>query len=247
MFEGFKPSASQQSLQFTPTQNRRSALKITESQRIRDDDIMAMDMEDMPSQSPTKQDSEWFIGDNGYVHALHADEFELTSCCRLMTQTRPTFTPIQPTPTLAAPFESRLGPSPLEREDMPTPASEHVMRRLKRKSEPLSQNDFFSPTKHAAEPPAKRQRSAFDVLQEGAVKAKKKSASDGKAKKLPSEYVQDQADESDDETGLGFGGVKDGDDDIDEEALKAAVEGMMDDQQMDVDTLAEDLILEKHK
>ncbi|KZW03856.1 hypothetical protein EXIGLDRAFT_715901 [Exidia glandulosa HHB12029] len=232
LFDGFGPTESQKSLQFTPTQNRRPVMQISETQRMRDDEIMVMEMEDMPTQAPSDKEPEWFINDKG-----------------LMTQTRPSFTPIAPTPVpaLGAPFGSSLAPSPFDR-DMATPASEHVLRRLKRKSspQPLWQKDdndvdFFSPT---GKRPEKRQRNAFDLLNEGAKKDKAKSA---KLKKQPSEFVQDQADESDDETGLGFGGVKEDDEVVDEEAMKAAVEGMMDDQQMDVDAIAEELILEKHK
>jgi len=169
-----------------------------------------------------------------------------------MTQTRPTFTPLPASSQTL--FGPSLDPSPFGR-DFASPgsllespiAANQPLRRLKRKSdaeepEELVGNipgldEFFSPSR-----PAKKQRNAFEVLREPKpVKVKKERQKSA----IASEFVEDQANESDEEAGFGFG--RGDDETFDEEEMRAAVEGMTDDKTMDVDELAEDRIMEKHQ
>ena len=89
------------------------------------------------------------------------------------------------------------------------------------------------------------ERTAFTELMMGAqrdnVKAKKRS-----------EFVEDQAVESDEEDMLGFGGVRkkkggnDDDDDDDEHDADGVVKALVDDAHMDEMALAKSKVLEKH-
>jgi mediator of replication checkpoint protein 1 len=74
-----------------------------------------------------------------------------------------------------------------------------------------------------------------------------------KAKKKRSEFVVDQAVESDEEDMLGFGGVRkkkggndDDDDDEDEHDADGVVKALVDDGHMDEMALAKSKVLEKH-
>ncbi|EJD53936.1 hypothetical protein AURDEDRAFT_148715, partial [Auricularia subglabra TFB-10046 SS5] len=224
---------TQESLQFTPTQHRRSGVQISDSQRERDDQILALDMEEEPTQvASAVPKEEWFVKDNG-----------------LLTQTRPEFTPIPP---LQAAFGA-LQDSPFT-PTFDSASRPKLGRLLKRKSSPgktLESDDdertgdtFFD----NSPPPAKRpKKNAFDVLKHSAALSDKQKAKEEK-RKMQNEYVQDQADESDDETGLGFGGVSGSQDEvIDEAAIAKEIADMVDDAQMDVDELAPDLVAEKHQ
>jgi mediator of replication checkpoint protein 1 len=62
-----------------------------------------------------------------------------------------------------------------------------------------------------------------------------------------SEFVEGEAVESDDDEMFGFGPhQKKDDEESDDEDPNAVVEGLVDDEKMDADTLAEDKVLEKH-
>lgn len=73
-----------------------------------------------------------------------------------------------------------------------------------------------------------------------------------KTKKKRSEFVEDQAVESDEEDLLGFGGVRkkkggnDDDEDDDEHDADGVVKALMDDAHMDEMALAKSKVLEKH-
>ena len=90
------------------------------------------------------------------------------------------------------------------------------------------------------------ERTAFTELMMG-VAAQRDNA---KAKKR-SEFVEDQAVESDEEDMLGFGGVRkkggnDEDDDDDEHDADGVVKALVDDAHMDEMALAKSKVLEKH-
>lgn len=90
--------------------------------------------------------------------------------------------------------------------------------------------------------PAAPSKNAFDLLREGA-KAKAKQP----LPKKPSEFVADQAVESDDDDLLGFGKQEaDDDEDTADADARAAVEGLVDDAVLDEETQAADLVVEKH-
>jgi mediator of replication checkpoint protein 1 len=89
-------------------------------------------------------------------------------------------------------------------------------------------------------------RNAFDVLRDAASKTKQREHRT-KQDLGKSEYVEVEAQESDEEAMLGFGGVK-GKDDDDEggDDPNMVVEGLVDDSVLDATVQAADLVLEKH-
>ncbi|KAI0069203.1 hypothetical protein BV25DRAFT_115477 [Artomyces pyxidatus] len=94
-------------------------------------------------------------------------------------------------------------------------------------------------------PSPMRKLNAFDALQAGAQRAEK-----AKKRQLGrSEFVEAEAEESDEDDMLGFGGVrkKGADDDDDEDGDDKEVEGLMDDAEMSEDAIAREKVMEKHQ
>jgi hypothetical protein len=86
------------------------------------------------------------------------------------------------------------------------------------------------------------ERTAFTELMKGGVAAVQRD----EAKKR-SEFVEDQAVESDEDDNLGFGGIrKKGDEEEDEHDTDGVVEALVDDTHMDSAALAKTKVLEKH-
>jgi mediator of replication checkpoint protein 1 len=149
-----------------------------------------------------------------------------------------------------------------------SPMGREPLRRLRRAhtspddpaSEPLPAQRYPYPRRQSLSPspsPAKAKgraaagtampRTAFTELMMGAHHDKVKT----KMKKKRSEFVEDQAVESDEDDMLGFGGVrKQQDDDDDEDDLEhdedGVVKNLVDDAHMDETALAKAKILEKH-
>ena len=88
-------------------------------------------------------------------------------------------------------------------------------------------------------------RNAFDVLRDAASKSKRER--EAKKDIGKSEFIEVEAEESDEEAMLGFGGAKRNDDDEGgSEDPNMVVEGLVDDRVLDDATQAADLVLEKH-
>ncbi len=86
--------------------------------------------------------------------------------------------------------------------------------------------------------PALKLRSAFDVLG--------KRTSPKRKRPMRSEYVEGEAEESDDEAAFGFGAKKpDDEEEEDGEDQDKHLEDLVDDKEMDAETLAEAAVLEK--
>ncbi len=93
-------------------------------------------------------------------------------------------------------------------------------------------------------------RTAFSELMLGAKSAVHRDGEKAKAKKR-SEFVEDQAVESDEDDMLGFGGVRkknggDDDEEDDEHDADGVIRDLVDDAQMDESALAKSKVLEKH-
>lgn len=98
----------------------------------------------------------------------------------------------------------------------------------------------------ASPSPSPVPRNAFDVLRDAAAKGKGKERAP-RQRLDKSEFVEAEAQESDEEAMIGFGGTKgDDDDEGGEEDLDAVVEGLVDDTAMDAKAQAANLVLEKH-
>lgn len=172
---------------------------------------------------------------------------------RFLTQTRPNvedpeiYEPPSPTQVasqrmaLATPIDGRGSQrSPLatlsltDRTQGDSPVVGRLKRLRKRSASPSDRASALHGTK----------KNAFDLLHAGAQLPERY-----KRRKLEaSEFVVDQAEESDDEGG--FWGVKKktGDDDEEDgEDMDRTLETLVDDQEMDEETLAERLVYEKYK
>jgi mediator of replication checkpoint protein 1 len=93
-------------------------------------------------------------------------------------------------------------------------------------------------------------RTAFSELMLGGKLAGHRDGERAKAKKR-SEFVEDQAVESDEDDMLGFGGLRkkngdDEDDEGDEHDVDGIIKDLVDDAQMDESALAKSKVLEKH-
>ncbi|KAH6915194.1 hypothetical protein BKA70DRAFT_1557505 [Coprinopsis sp. MPI-PUGE-AT-0042] len=117
-----------------------------------------------------------------------------------------------------------------------SPVGPGPLRRLRKRSQ--------SPSERAVEANTKKRRNVFDDLKQGA-----QAEAERKRRRLEkSEFVEQEAHESDDEGGFwGRGKKADDDEDMGDEDLDKTLEGLVDDQVMDDDTLAEQRVLEKFK
>ena len=113
-------------------------------------------------------------------------------------------------------------------------------RRLKRYSSPSQSRDAYE---YESIKPQKL--NAFEVLARGRETTVKK---DRERKRLDlSEFLADVAAESDDDDKFGFAKATSKDDDEDGEDMDKCLNVLMDDRDMDEDTVAADLVLEKFK
>lgn len=202
---------------------------------------------------PKAAKEELYVNEFGYVGYHQGITFALM-LCRFLTQTRPNVDDpevyVPPSPTqvasqrismLATPLDERSTQrSPLATLSLtdPTQGESPVAGRLKRlRKRSASPSDRASTS-------LQTKKNAFDLLRTGAQQAERY-----KRRKLEaSEFVVDQADESDDEGG--FWGVKKKADDDEEEGgedMDRNLETLVDDQDMDDETLAKRLVWEKYK
>lgn len=122
-----------------------------------------------------------------------------------------------------------------------SPSPSRPARRLRRRGSDSSAPPSGEAGGGSPLSPIPTRRNAFDILAVGAQKAKEKKP----LKK--SEFVEGEAQESDEDDGFGFKkktGDEEGDSDADDDK---PVEGLVDDTAMDEATLAGKLILEKYK
>lgn len=174
---------------------------------------------------------------------------------RMLTQTKPDVsTPViyrswSPSQDPAALASQATGPPPTTQRmplrtlsltsDSLSPSQPHRLSRLiKGKGRAHSPDN----QEHAASSvtPSSKPKDAFSVLLKGAQKQN--------AKKLlqKSEFIEGEAQESDEDENFGFGGPKKADDDeSDSDDLDANVVGLLDDTVIDAEQLAEDKVLEK--
>lgn len=127
--------------------------------------------------------------------------------------------------------------------DITSPSQRPKLARLKRgrRRSPSTEGEGAGLPSTRSQSPSARPN-AFSLLLASAQKEKKKR------KLEKSEFVEGEAVESDDDEMLGFGPrTKRDDEDSEDDDLDASVENLVDDAQMDEETIAEDKILEKHK
>ncbi|KAF8640069.1 hypothetical protein AX17_001310 [Amanita inopinata Kibby_2008] len=118
-------------------------------------------------------------------------------------------------------------------------------RRLIKRRSPSPKGAVGRNNSPSPSPVHRRDRNAFDALAQGAKLQAKQTES--KAKFEKSEYVEAEAEESDDDDLFGFGRGKRGEEEEDGEDLDQTLETLVDDRDMDGETLAAQLVLEKYK
>jgi mediator of replication checkpoint protein 1 len=129
---------------------------------------------------------------------------------------------------------------------LPQSPENRPLKRLRKRSVSPIHGVFNAGYQSTPSPrPTKQPINAFDqmlIAQERQEKAAKK-------KLEKSEYVEAEAEESDDDDQFGFGGHRKNDDgeDQDGEDQDKTLEGLVDDAEMDDETIAEDLVMEKVK
>lgn len=107
---------------------------------------------------------------------------------------------------------------------------------------PLNSNAAYRPSRSPSPSPVKRPANAFDLLGRAA-KSERPKVKLGK-----SEFIEAEAQESDDDEMLGFGFRKKDDGEEEEgEDLDKPLEALVDDQEMDEETAAAQLVMEKFK
>ena len=139
-------------------------------------------------------------------------------------------------PSFLSPFPTRLPLRTLSFTSQPDSPEPEPPRRLKRYSSPLYLRDPYGP-----EP---QKHNAFEVLAGRETTAKNNS----ERKRFNwSEFLADEAAESDDDDKFGFTKATSKDDDEDGEDMDKCLDVLMDDRDMDEDTVAADLVHEKFK
>ena len=125
-----------------------------------------------------------------------------------------------------------------------SPGNQPSQRGRLRRDRPRHQEG--APASISPSPPPFRQN-AFDVLRDAAKGKGRERPAKAKQTIKSSEFVEAEAQESDDEAMFGFGGAK-GDDDEEggDDDPNTIVEGLVDDTVMDEKAQAADLVLEKH-
>lgn len=216
-----------------------------------------------------------FVNENGQVRLPSLLAFETeTKLQRFLTQTRPSNVDIAR--LMSSTQSSRIGISPSILESVPSrpslqraplrdielddlPGSDEPWSdtrpqggRLKRRrslSPVLGSTGGYRSSVSPSPSPIKRktqETDAFQLMREAQKKAIKKPKLDR------SDFVDGQAEESDEDDHFGFGGKPkrrdEEEEDVDnEEELVKLQKEMMDDKAMDVSTLNEDMVLEKHR
>ncbi|EAU84315.2 hypothetical protein CC1G_01311 [Coprinopsis cinerea okayama7 len=119
-----------------------------------------------------------------------------------------------------------------------------AVRHAENKPQLYVNEDGESPSERSPKANEKKRRNAFDMLGQGA-----HAEAERKRRKLDkSEFVEDEADESDDDAGFWGRPKKDDDEEMEnDEDLDKTLETLVDDQEMDDQTLAEERVREKFK
>lgn len=129
--------------------------------------------------------------------------------------------------------------------DFDSPATLNRLRkRATTPKSPLVSTNYKSSPSASPTPTKRPVKNAFEVL----TKAAKVKSDRPKQKLQKSEFVENEAQESDDDEMLGFGtGRKDDEDEEDGEDLDKTLETLVDDRDMDEETVAAQLVMEKFK
>jgi mediator of replication checkpoint protein 1 len=120
------------------------------------------------------------------------------------------------------------------------------MRRLKRynSTSPARKSGYRS---SPSPTPTRRPLNAFDTLQKGAVDEKAKKQKEKGLLLDKSEFVQAEAQESDEDDGFGFAKGDDTEDEASDAENDKPLEGLVNDAEMDAEAEAKEKVVEKFK
>ncbi|KAI0069976.1 hypothetical protein K474DRAFT_1713741 [Panus rudis PR-1116 ss-1] len=220
-----------------------ATLELSHTARKKADDIFAREQELALMDAERPKEPEMFVNQHGFLTQTKPAEFspavsEFPSSVQksqslldsvLRSKQRPPLRPLEFTEDL----------------ELDTPFRPNRLR--KRASSPdLADALATSDSRSSPSPSPTRKQNAFNVL----MQQKKSTVSKPKKKLDRSEFVEGEAEESDEDAMFGFGGPKkkaEDDEEVDGEDLDATLEELMDDKEMDADTLNEEKVLEKVK
>ncbi|KAI0638262.1 MRC1-like domain-containing protein [Trametes polyzona] len=238
-FEKLKAAQRDDDIALTAEPGLQPALEVDQSLAQKADQIFEKEQElavqAQQEQSRVEPTRQMFVDENGFL-----------------TQTRPELrtplsmmTPSQPVPnlhlsspsTLLSSVRKPLAPLLTQDPDDDDDDDDVPRGRLGR----LRKRDR-SPTPDQPLVHLPRPKNAFELLERRPTSPKGK-------KPVRSAFVEGEAEESDEDAAFGFGGKRDDDDEEeeDDDAQDQPLPDLVDDKEMDEKTLAEDLILEKHR
>ncbi|TFK29241.1 hypothetical protein FA15DRAFT_752712 [Coprinopsis marcescibilis] len=177
-----------------------------------------------------------YVNDYGFLtqtrpNVPNPEVYRPPSPAELRSQSSALATPLEPRSSHRSPLATLSFSDPVQGESPPL----GQLKRLRKRSQ--------SPSERVVETSAKKRRNAFDMLNDGARKE-----ADRKRQRLDkSEFVEGEAEESDDEAGFWGPKKKEEDEEMEDEDLDKTLEGLVDDQEMDDDTLAAGHVFEKFK
>ncbi|KII95919.1 hypothetical protein PLICRDRAFT_694035 [Plicaturopsis crispa FD-325 SS-3] len=238
-FDKLRRSENTQQFALTLDVGLQPALEVNENVRKQADNIFEKEQEyllEAANRKPQKK-PELYVNDHGFL-----------------TQTRP---------DVQSPEVYRVSPTQaatqriLQATQASSSASRHPLRTLSYSQElvldesPIQRGRLRRLQKRSASPPSPTSRkskpsprNAFDLMKAAEARARKRAE-----RPKNSEFVEDQAQESDDDEFLGFGRPRAKNDDDEEEGdgedLDKTLEGLVDDEQMDEETQAVERVLEK--
>lgn len=246
------------------------ALDIGQTLRRKADDIFEKEQELIAEGAISPEKKRLYVNEHGYVTPLRPHSQHVDLAVSFLTQTRPMrtparsqlFSPSQLAKRTPMSVQDVFSPRPVTRQPLST--IDAVMTnndddddnfdaqprtRLKRrkispeKSVPSgSRGGSVSPS-----PSPHKSRDAFAIMKQASMHPKRAFALTGKKEKR-SEFIEGEAEESDDDVRRGFGLRKrDDEEEDDDETQDQTLQELVDDQEMDETVLAEDAVLEKHR
>ncbi|KAI0677470.1 hypothetical protein C8Q78DRAFT_1002861 [Trametes maxima] len=234
-FEKLKAAQREEDVSLTIEPGLQPALEVDQSLAKKADEIFEKEAEyAVQEQQETRPEPkpQMFVDENGFLTQTRPESW---SPLRLMTpsQARTGLRLSSPANILSAvrkPLEA-LPSQGFDDDDSPQPP---LRPRLRKRDRSL--------TPERPLPSTSRPKNAFELLGRRAASPKAK-------KVIRSEFIEGEAEESDEEAAFGYGAKlkKQDDDDEDGEDQDRDLEGLVDDAQMDAETLAEDRVAEKHR
>lgn len=251
-FERLRQEKQAQELELTLDAGLQPALDITQGRRKKADEIFEKEQQMLAESAAGKQKSKSkdYINEHGFLTqtaqtprlAMVSPLFTRTQAISPLTRKGPMAPPLVPRQPLAA---IELGMEGDVEEDQPR------RRLVKRQSSPTRSNSLevrdASPSPSPSKSRNSKPRNVFDVMQRAA-NLQHRDAAKTERRLQKSEFIEGEAEESDDDAMMGFGPRnKVDEDEEDDESQDQTLTELVDDAAMDAETLAEHAVIEKHR